>query len=149
MLMAKVFCYYANERQKCKGVYEMEFKMKENGFVTQTKYGELHISPDDQDGFRPFQLMVSSIVGCSATMLRKILTKMRITFKDINVSVLVERNETEARRIEKLHLHFEIFGKELRKEKIEKALVLSRKNCAMIQSVQGSIQVSESFEIVE
>ncbi|AQS56939.1 OsmC family protein [Novibacillus thermophilus] len=127
----------------------MEFKMKENGFVTQTKYGELHISPDDQDGFHPFQLMVSSIVGCSATMLRKILTKMRITFKDINVSVLVERNETEARRIEKLHLHFEIFGKELRKEKIEKALVLSRKNCAMIQSVQGSIQVSESFEIVE
>lgn len=126
----------------------MEFKMTEQGFVTQTEYGKLHISLDDACGFRPFQLMVASIVGCSASILRKVLTKMRMNFSDINISAQVTRNAEAANRIEKLHLHFLIKGTDLQEEKVERALKLSRKNCAMVQSVQGSMEVEETFEIV-
>lgn len=125
----------------------MNFQMTEKGFVTETEYGELHISGDDQYGFRPYQLLVSSIAVCSGGVLRKVLERMRISFEDIKVQADVNRNEKEANRIEKIHLHFVITGEELNETKIEKALVVTRKNCSMVQSVKDSIEVSESFEI--
>lgn len=127
----------------------MDFKMKEHGFTTPTEFGKLTISPDNEYGFRPFQLMVASIAGCSANALKLVLTKMRIDFEDITVSAEAERNEEKANRIEKIHLHFVIKGENLRQEKIEKAGAVARNNCGMIQSVQESILVTESFEIVQ
>ncbi|WP_134705044.1 OsmC family protein [Ammoniphilus sp. YIM 78166] len=127
----------------------MEFTMKENGFITQFEYGELHISGDETYGFRPFQLMVSSIAVCSGGVLRKVLTKMRIPYEDIRLEAKVERNEAEANRIEKIHVHFLIKGKDLNVEKIEKALELTRKNCPMVQSVKDSIEITETFELIE
>lgn len=127
----------------------IDFNMKEHGYNMQTEFGELSISPDSEYGFRPFQLMIASIAGCSSTALKIVLTKMRIDFKDIKVSAKAERNKAKANRIEKIHLHFVIKGENLRQEKIEKAGAVARKNCGMIQSVQDSIQVTESFEIIQ
>lgn len=126
----------------------MQFKMKDNGFTTQFEYGELHISGDAAYGFRPYQLMVSSIAVCSGGVLRKILNKMRIPYKDIQISANMERNEDEADRIEKIHMHFTIKGEDLNHIKIERALELTRKNCSMVQSVKDSIEITESFELV-
>lgn len=127
----------------------MEFTLTEHGFVTQSDYGELHISPNNEYGFRPFQLMVASVAGCSGMTLKKILAKMRLDIEEIMVSVEVERNPKVANRIEKLHLHYSVKGDGLRKEEVEKAGALARKNCAMIQSIQGSVQVTESYEVVQ
>ncbi|GAA0300074.1 putative OsmC-like protein [Gracilibacillus halotolerans] len=124
-----------------------EFNMKEHGFTMNTEFGELAISADTEYGFRPFELMIASIVGCSSAALRVVLTKMRIDFENIKVFTTIERNETQANRIEKIHLHFVIQGEELREEKIERAISIARKNCGMIQSVQDSILVTESFEV--
>lgn|SRR5690625_2747898 len=125
----------------------MELKMTEKGFVTQTAFGELHISPEDEHGYRPYQLMVASVASCSASVLRQVLTKMRLNFHDIRVKARVERNEARANRLESIHLHFVIDGEGLRQERVERALALARKNCSMIQSVENSIHITESFEI--
>ncbi|WP_047154164.1 OsmC family protein [Aneurinibacillus tyrosinisolvens] len=126
----------------------MEFNMKENGFATNFSYGELHISGDENYGFRPYQLLVSSVAVCSGGVLRKVLEKMRIPYDDIKVTANVERNEKEANRVEKIHLHFIIKGENIPVEKMERVLELTRKNCAMVQSVKDSIQVTESFELI-
>ncbi|WP_421383920.1 OsmC family protein [Bacillus salacetis] len=125
----------------------MEFKMKEGGFVTDLPYGQLDISGNEEHGFRPYQLMVSSIAVCSGGVLRKILEKQRISFEDISIKVDVTRNEEKANRIEKVALHFTITGENLKEEKIQKAMELTRKNCSMVQSVTGSIDIEETFEI--
>lgn len=39
----------------------MEFKMQEVGFSTDLPFGNLQVAGDDEYGFRPFQLMVSSM----------------------------------------------------------------------------------------
>uniref|UniRef100_UPI0036F2BBDD OsmC family protein n=1 Tax=Numidum massiliense TaxID=1522315 RepID=UPI0036F2BBDD len=122
--------------------------MKENGFVTETGFGELAISGDEAYGFRPFQLMAASIAGCSAGVLRKVLEKMRLSVSDIHVSVDVARNEAEANRIEKIHLHFVVKGEQLKQEKVVKAMEVAKKNCAMVQSVSGRIVVTETCEVV-
>lgn len=124
-----------------------EFNMKEHGFSMKSEFGELAISTDSEYGFRPFELMLASIVGCSSAALRVVLTKMRMDFKNIKVLTEIERNQTQANRIEKIHLHFVIQGGKLSEEKIERAISIARKNCAMIQSVQDSILVTETFEI--
>ncbi|WP_027415449.1 OsmC family protein [Aneurinibacillus terranovensis] len=127
----------------------MEFYMEENGFATNFSYGELHISGDENYGFRPYQLLVSSVAVCSGGVLRKVLEKMRISYEDIKVAVNVQRNEKEANRIEKIDMHFIIRGKNLQEGKIAKALEVTRKNCAMVQSVKDSIQITESFELTQ
>lgn len=125
----------------------MEFFMKEVGFKTTFEYGELHVAGDEAYGFRPFQLMVSSIVVCSGGVLRKVFDKKRMVYDDITIHAEVERNEAKANRIEKIHLHYIISGKDLDPEKIQKCLELARKNCPMVQSVEGSIAITESFEL--
>ena len=125
----------------------MQFKMKENGFETTFEYGTLQISGNEDYGFRPFQLLVSSVAVCSGGVLRKVLERMRLPFADIEVSAEVKRDEKETNRITHIHLHFTIKGDQLSKEKVEKALVVTRKNCSMVQSVKDSIEITESFEI--
>jgi putative redox protein len=126
----------------------MEFKMKENGFVTQAEYGELHISGNEEYGFRPYQLLVSSIAVCSGGVLRKILEKQRLVIDDLSITTDVTRNEEIPQEIQRIHLHFVIKGQKLVEEKIEKALILTRKHCSMVQSVKDSIDVTESFDII-
>ncbi|USY55490.1 OsmC family protein [Bacillus sp. 1780r2a1] len=126
----------------------MEFKMQEVGFSTDLPFGNLQVAGDDEYGFRPFQLMVSSIAVCSGGVLRKILEKKRIEVKDIHISADVTRNEKEANRIESIHLHYKISGENLPHDKIEKSIELARKNCSMLQSVVNSINVMETFELI-
>lgn len=126
----------------------MEFNMKkeETGFTANFEYGTLHISGDEQSGFRPYQLLVSSIAVCSGGVLRQILDKKRMKYEDIHISADVTRNEKEANRVEAIHLHFTLEG-DLDEHKIEKALELTKKHCSMAQSVIGSIELEETFEI--
>lgn len=127
----------------------MKFSMKkELGFTTQLPYGELHIAGDDEYGFRPFQLLVSSIAVCSGGVLRKILQKQRIEVEDISIEANVQRNEEQANRVEKIELHFIIKGKGLKEEKMHRVMELTRKNCAMVQSVTPAIEVVETFELI-
>jgi putative redox protein len=125
----------------------MKFYMNEHGFQTNVGFGELKVSSQEEYGFRPYQLLVSSVAVCSGGWLRSILKKMRIPFDDITISTTVGRNPEIANRIESIDLLFTISGKDISPKKVEKALAITRKNCAMIQSVQDSINITESFEL--
>ncbi|MFD2681860.1 OsmC family protein [Bacillus seohaeanensis] len=125
----------------------MKFYMNEHGFQTNVGFGELKVSSQEEYGFRPYQLLVSSVAVCSGGWLRSILKKMRIPFDDITISTTVGRNPEIANRIESIDLLFTISGKDISPKKVEKALAITRKNCAMIQSVQDSIKITESFEL--
>lgn len=98
----------------------MKFNLTEKGFQTNFKYGELQISSNDDDGFRPFQLMVSSIIGCSGATFRKILEKQRIEIEDMQISAELERNPNEANRIEEIQLNYIVKGPHLDEKKTTK-----------------------------
>lgn len=121
--------------------------MTENGFETEVDFGTLEISGNAEYGYRPFQLLVSSIAVCSGGVLRKVLERMRMPYEDITVQAKETRVEKEANKVSEIHLHFLIKGKNLSEEKVEKALHVTRKNCSMVQSVKDSIKITESFTI--
>ncbi|WP_409273657.1 OsmC family protein [Neobacillus sp. SCS-31] len=124
------------------------FKMKEVGFYTELPYGRLDVSGNEQAGFRPYQLMAASVAVCSGGILRTILEKKRLQVEDIEIHTEVGRNPEKVHRIETIHLHFIIKGKGLNEKQIQKAIELVGKNCSMAQSVQGSIDIRETFELI-
>ncbi|WP_252504152.1 OsmC family protein [Sporosarcina sp. Marseille-Q4943] len=127
----------------------MKFEMTENGFETETSFGKLQISSNDEYGFRPYQLLVSSIAVCSGGVLRKILERKRLPAKNISIEVKeVVRNEEVANRVEKIHLHFLIEREKIEDEQMKKIMHVTAKNCSMVQSVIDSIEVVETYEFV-
>lgn len=127
----------------------MEFYLREHGIRTTAEYGQLNISGDEEFGFRPYQLMVASIAGCSLGVFRKILDKQRIIYDDIKVSTKIKRNPDEANRIERIHIHFVVKGHRLNQDRLMKNLEISKRNCSMVQSVKDSIHIEETLECIE
>ncbi|KKB73575.1 MULTISPECIES: OsmC family protein [Bacillus] len=126
----------------------MEMKSNENGFYADFEYGRLTVSGQEEAGFRPYQLMVASIAACSGEVFRKILEKKRLQLKGMTIKAKEERVPEEANRLKSIHLHFILKGERLRPDIIEKSLKGAMKNCAMVKSVQGTIDITESFEIL-
>lgn len=127
----------------------MKFSMTEHGFDTATSFGSLSISSNDEHGFRPYQLLVSSIAVCSGGVLRNILEKMRMPAEEMTIEVReVNRIAEEANRVKKIHLHFILKGEKIEDNKLPRAFDLTQKNCSMVQSVAGAIEVVETFEVI-
>ncbi|SDN74149.1 OsmC family protein [Alkalicoccus daliensis] len=125
----------------------MEFTWKGDYFETEFEYGTLRISGQEEHGFRPFQLMVTSIAVCSASVLRQVMEKQRMNVKDIRVNADVTRDEKKANRISAIALHYIIEGEALKEQKVEKAVALAAKNCPMAQTVEGVVTITETFEL--
>ena len=126
----------------------MELHLDGNGYVTETGFGKLEVSANEQYGFRPFQLMVSSIAGCSGTVMKKIFVKKRMELEKLTIKADVTRNPDKADRIEKIHLTFIVKADGLDEKKMERIVELTRKNYSMVQSVQDSIEITEDFQIL-
>lgn len=128
----------------------MEFHMTEHGFDTETEFGTLHISSNEEKGFRPYQLMVASIAGCGGGVMRKILDRMRMPADNIIIEVLeIERSDDEVSRLTKVHLHFKVIGSNITEAKMPRIMDLTEKNCSMLQSVNDSIDIVKTYELIK
>lgn len=126
----------------------MKFSMTEHGFTGDLPFGKLAVSTNEEQGFRPYQLLVASLAVCSAGVIRKVLEKKRMPAEDIQAEVKeVVRINEEADRVAKVHLHFVIKG-DIDESKMDRVMELTRKNCSMVRSVEDSIEVVETYEIV-
>ncbi len=126
----------------------MKFSMTEHGFSGDLPFGDLAVSTNEEYGFRPYQLLVASLAVCSAGIIRKVLEKQRMPAEDIQAIVKeIVRVDEEAGRVAKVHLHFLIKGK-IDESKMPRVMELTRKNCSMIRSVENSIEVVETYELV-
>ena len=91
--------------------------------------------------------MAASVAVCSGGILRTILEKKRLVVDDIEIQTKVDRNQNEVNKIEAIHIHFVITGKDLEEGPIEKAMTLVGKNCSMALSVKDCIEIKETFEL--
>lgn len=114
-----------------------------NGFDT----GEFFIDENSTD-YSPADLMLMSVASCGAIVFRNILQKKRIHFTDLWIDATMKRIPEEENRISHIQLHFKITGDNLNPKTLEKALKLTPKYCSMIRSVENSIIVDESLEIM-
>lgn len=126
----------------------MKFSMNENGFTGTLPFGKLLISGNEEYGYRPYQLLVSSLAVCSGGVMRKVLEKMRMPAEDIQIEVKdVVRIEEEASRVSKVHLHFTLKG-DIDPAKMPRVMELTRKNCSMVRTMEHSIEINETYEVL-
>jgi uncharacterized OsmC-like protein len=91
--------------------------------------------------------MIASIASCSGEVLLSTLERKEIVIIDMKIETKEKRSTGLIKRLEHVHLHYLLRGTDLKEEEVKKVIQLSKKVCPMIQSVQGSIGITESFSI--
>ncbi|MDQ0230728.1 OsmC family protein [Metabacillus malikii] len=128
----------------------MQYTINKAIVSTNLNYGRLHISPNASEGFRPYELFISSLAGCSGAILAKILEKKRIAFEEIDIDSTFERNPIYSNRFEKIEFNASIKTSTIIGEKqAEKIAELVLKNCGMIQSVNTSVDITFVLSFVQ
>ncbi|MFP7486708.1 OsmC family protein [Priestia filamentosa] len=126
----------------------MKLQKSEECFSTEKEHIRLYISGSNKRTFSPSDLMIASIASCSGEVLLSTLERKGMAITDIKIETKEKRSTGLIKRLEYVHLHYSIRGTALKEEEIKKVIQLSKKVCPMIQSVQGSISITESFSIL-
>lgn len=137
------------EEMKMTPTFGLSVQANETGFSSDLDCGTLQMSGMAELGYTPHQLLVSSIAGCGGIVFGMIAAKMRLNVKDVQVLADVKRNLDDGNRVESVHLHYVITGKDLKDAAIEQALKLVRKNCPVARSIKGAIDLRDTFELIE
>lgn len=120
----------------------MKYTYYNDKIIGELEYGFLPVSPNGEMGYRPFELFISSLVGCSTSVLANILKKKRIEYNRIDLDVSAVRNPDEANRIEQLEFLARVQSDvQINVSQAAKLAELVIKNCGMIQSVNRNIDV--------
>lgn len=101
-------------------------------------------------GPRPMEMLLIGTGGCTAYDVVTILKKGRQQITDCIVDIQSERAETDPKVFTKIHMHFVVTGKELKKEQVERAIKLSAdKYCSASIMLGKTAAMTHDFEIVE
>tara|TARA_B110000444_G_C18359941_1_gene375548 strand:- start:66 stop:500 length:435 start_codon:yes stop_codon:yes gene_type:complete len=102
-------------------------------------------------GMRPLELMALSVGSCSSYDVVTILRKARQKVASCEVEVTAKRADAVPAVFESIHLHFQVSGENLKRDHVERAVVLSaEKYCsASIMLSNGGVVVTHEFELIE
>ncbi len=102
-------------------------------------------------GFRPMEMLLLGLGGCSNFDVMMMLRKSRQDIKDCRVEIEAERAETIPAVFTKMHLKFVVSGRNLKDAQVKRAVSLSaEKYCsASIMFVSAGVEISHDYEIIE
>lgn len=101
-------------------------------------------------GFRPMQMLLAAMGGCSAIDLISILRKQREPLEDVTITVTGERQSGVVPALyTEVHAHFKLYGN-INPEKAQRAVDLAvDKYCSVAKTLEKSARISHSFEIIK
>lgn len=106
--------------------------------------------PGGGKGASPKKLMLLALAGCTGMDVTSLLTKMRVDFKDARITVEGDVTEDHPRHYEKMHVIYEIIGKDLPMDKLQKAVALSQeKYCGVMAVYKKAITITSEIRVVE
>ncbi|RJS93535.1 OsmC family protein [Salinisphaera sp. Q1T1-3] len=99
-------------------------------------------------GFRPMEMMLLSVGGCSAMDVMHILKKSRQQVTDCRIEVDGTRAETEPRVFTDIHVHFIVTGRDLNEKHVARAVQLSaEKYCSASIMLSAAVNMTHSYAI--
>jgi putative redox protein len=139
----------------------MEVKVSWNGpsgmsFRAQTGSGHMVTMDGAPDGGgnnlapRPMEMVLLGTGGCTAYDVVLILKRGRADVRGCDVTLQADRADVDPKVFTKIHFHFTVTGKDLKKETVERAVSLSHdKYCSASIMLAKTAKITHSFEIVE
>lgn len=95
-------------------------------------------------------LLVMSLIGCSAYDMVEILNKQRQELNQLNVSAEATQDDDPPWKFRKIGIHFQVIGKGIDPEKVRKAIQLSEeKYCSVYATLKDVVEITNDFEVVE
>ena len=100
-------------------------------------------------GPRPGDLVLVSLAGCTAVDVVNILKKMRERLDDLEVIVNSEKVDQHPRVYKKIEIQFNLKGKNLKQDNVEKAIQLSLdKYCSVKTMLEKTAEISHRYNIL-
>jgi putative redox protein len=107
-------------------------------------------SGGNEDGYKPTELVLFSLAGCTGIDVVKILEKMRQEVTGVEVEVKGYQPDNYPKPYNKIEVRYILRGKNLDPRKVEQAINLSEdKYCMVSLSLKGVARINSSFEIIE
>jgi putative redox protein len=135
-------------RIDCAWKQGMAFEAEVNGFKI-----PLDADPavsGDNFGPRPKPLLLVSLAGCTGMDVISILKKMRVEPEFFNVVVEGDTTEEHPKYYQKIHVIYELKGKDVDIEKVEKAVNLSReKYCGVYELLRHRAEITYEIKILD
>lgn len=104
----------------------------------------------EDKGPRPKPLMLTSLGGCTGMDVISILKKMRVEVEDFQVIIQAEQTTEHPKHYHKIHVIYQFTGKELPREKIEKAVRLSEERyCGVTAVYEQAIEMTSEIKVIE
>jgi putative redox protein len=99
--------------------------------------------------FRPMQVLLTSLGGCSTMDVISILNKQKQDLRHIEISLDGEREPgVEPSLFRDIHVHFRLFGN-VDPDKAKRAIDLSMtKYCSVAKTLEASAKISYDFEVL-
>ena len=99
---------------------------------------------------RPMEMVLLGTGGCSAYDVVAILRKSGQQVTGCEVKLTAERAPTDPKVFTRIHMHFVVSGRALKKNLVEHAIRLSHeKYCSATAMLGKTAEVTKDFEIVE
>ena len=126
---------------------EIFLKLSEEGtYTAKTSFGEL---PVGKGGFKPMELLLVSLAGCSGVDVYEILKKKRQEVKDIEIRVEGERRDKHPRIYERIRIKYIVKGN-VKEEALRQAIELSiEKYCSVYAMLKETAKIEVEQEIWE
>jgi putative redox protein len=104
----------------------------------------------DNDGFRPLELILVGLVGCTAMDVISILGKKRQEVTDFEVTAEADRAEEHPKVFTHIRVNFSVTGKNIDEAAVQRAIELSEtKYCPAQAMLSKAVTIESSYSIQE
>jgi putative redox protein len=101
-------------------------------------------------GPKPKPLLLVALAGCTGMDIVSLLNKMRVEFKKFKIRVEGDTADEHPKKFTRITVTYEITGKNIDREKVEKAVILSKdKYCSVSATLKNSVDIDYIIEIRE
>jgi putative redox protein len=136
------------ERIDCTWKNDMAFEADVEGF--KIMMDTAHAPEGQRMGPRPKPLTLVSLAGCTGMDVISILKKMKIEPEYFNIGVEGDVTEEHPKYYQKIHVIYELRGKDVDPEKVEKAVNLSRERyCGVYALLKHGAEITYEIRILE
>ncbi len=104
----------------------------------------------DNAAFRPVDLMLAALGGCSAVDVINILKKQKQDIREFRIEINGVQADEHPKYFTEINLEFVLRGKNIKEEFVERAIELSHnKYCSVGQTIEGKAKINNTYRIEE
>ncbi len=104
----------------------------------------------DDSGASPKKLLLASLAGCTGMDVVSLLKKMRVPFTNFEMDIDADLTEEHPQVYSEIRINYKIYGTQLNKEKVKKAIDLSKeKYCGVSAMLERNSPIIYNIEYIE